>query len=416
MARDGTGIYYLPDGNPVVTGTIIESTWANETMDDIASALSTSIAANGETTVTANLPMSTYRHTNVGNALARTQYASAAQVQDGSITWLTSISGTDTISATAPLTMTAYAAGQVFRFIAANTNTGAVTLDLNAIGAKDITKLGTVDLLAGEIIAGGVYEVVYDGTQFQIGSVHQVTGGSVVKEFAYTATGGETTITLDFSYVPGTNSLLVFENGLRIYPSDHYTESDSNEITLTEAADAGDKYVITAKIYDIEDVLQPSTEASIVAIAALTPAANKFPYYTSATAASLADITAMARTLLAISTAADFRTALSVYSTTEVDALIPAAIGVGQTWQDVKASRAIGTSYHNTTGKPIQVQIKSTNSADDGAFQVSTDGSTWLTLTVDGTSGGQYWSVIIPDAYYYKVINVDSIGHWAELR
>ena len=30
-------------------------------------------------------------------------------------------------------------------------------------------------------------------------------------------------------------------------------------------------------------------------------------------------------------------------------------IGVGQTWQDVTASRALGVTYTNTTGKPIHV-------------------------------------------------------------
>ena len=32
-------------------------------------------------------------------------------------------------------------------------------------------------------------------------------------------------------------------------------------------------------------------------------------------------------------------------------------IGVGQTWQDVAASRIIGVTYTNTTGKPIMVHV-----------------------------------------------------------
>ena len=34
-------------------------------------------------------------------------------------------------------------------------------------------------------------------------------------------------------------------------------------------------------------------------------------------------------------------------------------IGVGQTWQDVTASRTRNVTYTNTTGKPIQVNISS---------------------------------------------------------
>ena len=48
MPRDASGNYTLPAGNPVVTGTTIESTWANPTMNDIAAALTDSLSRNGE--------------------------------------------------------------------------------------------------------------------------------------------------------------------------------------------------------------------------------------------------------------------------------------------------------------------------------------------------------------------------------
>jgi hypothetical protein len=66
MSRNGSGTYSLPSGNPVVTGTVISSTWANNTLNDIASALTTSIASDGQTPITANLPMSGYRLTGLG--------------------------------------------------------------------------------------------------------------------------------------------------------------------------------------------------------------------------------------------------------------------------------------------------------------------------------------------------------------
>ena len=168
MSRNGSGTYSLPAGNPVVTGTTISSTWANNTLSDIATALTQSIAYDGQTTPVANLPMGTYAHTNVGNATARTMYASAGQVEDGTLNYLTSVAGTNAITATAPVSMSAYVAGQTFRFIAAGANTGAVTLNLNAIGAKAVTRDGTTALVTGDILAGGVYQVTYDGTQFQL--------------------------------------------------------------------------------------------------------------------------------------------------------------------------------------------------------------------------------------------------------
>lgn len=87
--------------------------------------------------------------------------------------YLTSISGADTIAAAGPASMAAYSAGQRFRFIAAGTNTGAVTLNITpsgatALGAKAVTRDGTTALIAGDITSGMIVEVVYDGTRFQI--------------------------------------------------------------------------------------------------------------------------------------------------------------------------------------------------------------------------------------------------------
>lgn len=43
MPRNSSGTYTLPAGNPVVTGTLIESTWANPTMSDLGSSITDSL-------------------------------------------------------------------------------------------------------------------------------------------------------------------------------------------------------------------------------------------------------------------------------------------------------------------------------------------------------------------------------------
>lgn len=47
MPRDGSGNYSLPVGNPVVTNTVISSTWANTTMSDIAAQLNNVFTRDG---------------------------------------------------------------------------------------------------------------------------------------------------------------------------------------------------------------------------------------------------------------------------------------------------------------------------------------------------------------------------------
>jgi len=67
MSRNGSGTFTLVSGNPVVTGTVISSTWANNTLADIASALTQSLAADGQTPVTANIPMNSKKLTGLAN-------------------------------------------------------------------------------------------------------------------------------------------------------------------------------------------------------------------------------------------------------------------------------------------------------------------------------------------------------------
>lgn len=55
MPRNSSGNYTLPTGNPVVSGTLIESTWANSTLSDLADSMTNSLSRNGEGGMTAPL-------------------------------------------------------------------------------------------------------------------------------------------------------------------------------------------------------------------------------------------------------------------------------------------------------------------------------------------------------------------------
>lgn len=76
-------------------------------------------------------------------------------------------SGTNTITLAASRTMTAYAQGDLYTFKAGGTNTGATTLNVDSLGAKDVQFNGAA-CTGGEIVSGLMYTVVYDGTQFQL--------------------------------------------------------------------------------------------------------------------------------------------------------------------------------------------------------------------------------------------------------
>jgi hypothetical protein len=80
MSRNGSGTYTLPAGNPVVTGTSIASTWANTTMTDLANALTDSVAADGQTTMTGNLKMGSNKITGLADGTLTTDGVSKGQL------------------------------------------------------------------------------------------------------------------------------------------------------------------------------------------------------------------------------------------------------------------------------------------------------------------------------------------------
>jgi hypothetical protein len=67
MSRNGSGTYTLPAGNPVVAGTTITSTWGNNTMNDLAAALTDSVAADGQTPMTGDLNLNNNDIKNIAN-------------------------------------------------------------------------------------------------------------------------------------------------------------------------------------------------------------------------------------------------------------------------------------------------------------------------------------------------------------
>lgn len=155
--RNGGGTYTLPAGNPVVSGTTISSTVHNNTNSDIATALTQSLAKDGQTTPSANLPMGSFRHTSVGDATARNQYGVVNQIQDGDYNLVGVVAGTNTLTGSLSPSISTYVAGMQVVLIPANANTAATTLNLNSVGALDVqkyTSAGQVSLAANDLRAG----------------------------------------------------------------------------------------------------------------------------------------------------------------------------------------------------------------------------------------------------------------------
>jgi hypothetical protein len=142
--------------------------------------------------------------------------------------------------------ITAYAAGQQFAFLAGNTNTGACTLNVNGLGTKNIYSNGAA-CVGGEIVAARIYEVAYDGTQFQLLGADngQLVAFRAHRDTSVQAIANGATNSIQFnaeSYDYGTN----FASATFVAPYDGiYHFSSSVQVSGASSTGAVSGYIVT---------------------------------------------------------------------------------------------------------------------------------------------------------------------------
>jgi len=80
MARNGSGVYTPPAASyPAVSGTLIEAAKFNAVIDDISTGLTESVAINGQTAMTGNLPMGAHKITGLADGVTATDACAYGQ-------------------------------------------------------------------------------------------------------------------------------------------------------------------------------------------------------------------------------------------------------------------------------------------------------------------------------------------------
>jgi microcystin-dependent protein len=178
MSRNGSGTYNLPAGNPVVTATTITSTWANSTLSDIATTLTGSLAADGQTPATGNLNMNTNRIVNVVDPTLAQDAATKAYV--------------DTAVSTAIAPLNSVPTGSIQMWPTASAPTGYL---LCAGAAVSRSTYAALFALIGTTFGVGdgstTFNVPNYTSRFPYGTTVAATGGSadaVVVSHTHTAT------------------------------------------------------------------------------------------------------------------------------------------------------------------------------------------------------------------------------------
>lgn len=112
----------------------------------------------------------------------------------------------DTYVITLAPALTAYTTGQLIRFKPNTSNTGAATLNVNALGAKSIKLIDGTDPLDADLTAGRTYDLIYDGTNLVLQMVPQrasnaeATTGTNTLNFIVPAQLSAATTAISFSW------------------------------------------------------------------------------------------------------------------------------------------------------------------------------------------------------------------------
>lgn len=113
-------------------------------------------------------------------------------IQSGAVTFAAAAGTANAITATLAPAPAAYAAGLSINIKVAATNTGAATINVNGLGAKTIVRADGAPLSAGDLLAGQVTELVYDGTNFQVSGL--TAGSRALNGMAVFSSSGNWTV------------------------------------------------------------------------------------------------------------------------------------------------------------------------------------------------------------------------------
>jgi hypothetical protein len=93
------------------------------------------------------------------------------------------------------------------------------------------------------------------------------------------------------------------------------------------------------------------------------------------------------------------------------------SLGYGQTWQILTGSRSLGTTYYNTTGKPILVSVQNGGSVSAASASITVNGVSISGGVYNGPGGGGVaMSAIVPAGASYSASGAGGLNQWAEFR
>lgn len=174
-------------------------------------------------------------------------------INQGRITYVADTGAADAYVVALPTAPSSYTAGLSLTMKAANSNTGASTVNVNSLGVKSIKRFDGNNLLANDIVAGMLVHIAYDGTNFRIVGVHGSSQTSAdASAAAAAASAAAASTSASTASTAATNAQTHYNNFRGTYYG--ALASDPALDPLGNAVGAGDWYFNTttdqSRIYD----------------------------------------------------------------------------------------------------------------------------------------------------------------------
>ena len=186
MPRNGSGTMSLVHDweDDQANGIKILASRMMAQQEDIRDEITNSVDKDGQTVWTGDMDAGDRKITNYGQTSApnaRDDVPFLGQMQDQTGVFIAA-SGVNDIGVNPTPAFDSYTEGKRLVIKAASDNTGAVTINVSALGAKTASKSGGTALASGDIKAGGMYEFVYNADTDELELVNSSLASTGVSE------------------------------------------------------------------------------------------------------------------------------------------------------------------------------------------------------------------------------------------
>lgn len=178
----------------------------------------------------------------------------AWDMQTNAFAFITAGGTANAITGTLSPAIAAYTQPLSLKFKVTNTNTNAVTINLNGLGTRNIYKVASgaiVPLIAGDLIAGMIYEITYDGTQFLLSG--SAGGIIVVKQGDLSTSTGSVSLTI--TAPAGATGVILPGGEYGFYPNCSIPSGNGSRVTigLSGGATGGSSATEAARLFGVRE-------------------------------------------------------------------------------------------------------------------------------------------------------------------